>query len=178
MRRVWEFRVSGTEDKPMSIDAPQLGIDFGTTNSAMAWFNPDTKQAEVIFNSEGEGKTPSLVYYGEDEILVGKPVADLLEESEHYEEAERSDIARRIVKSIKRNLLAPPVIPIPGREPVRPVEVVAEILGKLKRDAEEDYDDPAAVRSHYFIDALQAVLGGRELTTTETAPVGCTIKWR
>jgi molecular chaperone DnaK (HSP70) len=136
---VREFRVSGTEDKPMSVDAPHLGIDFGTTNSAMAWFNPDTKQAEVIFNSEGEAKTPSLVYYGEDEILVGQPVADLLEESEHYEEAERSDIVRRIVKSIKRNLLAPPVIPIPGREPVRPVEVVAEILGKLKRDAEEGH---------------------------------------
>jgi molecular chaperone DnaK (HSP70) len=139
LRRVREFRVSGTEDKPMSVDAPHLGIDFGTTNSAMAWFNPDTKQAEVIFNSEGEAKTPSLVYYGEDEILVGQPVPDLLEESEHYEEAERSDIALRIVKSIKRNLLAPPVIPIPGREPVRPVEVVAEILDKLKRDAEEGH---------------------------------------
>ena len=43
---------------------------------------------------------------------------------------------------------------------------------------DDNYDDPAAVRSHYFIDALEATLGGRELTTTETAPVGCTIKWR
>src|SRR5215208_3121904 len=43
---------------------------------------------------------------------------------------------------------------------------------------DDNYDDPAAVRSHYFIDALQAILGGRELTTTETTPVGCTIKWQ
>jgi peroxiredoxin len=43
---------------------------------------------------------------------------------------------------------------------------------------DDNCDDPAAVRSHYFIDALEAVLGGRELTITETAPVGCTIKWK
>ena len=42
---------------------------------------------------------------------------------------------------------------------------------------DDNYDDPAAVRSHYFIGALEAVLGGGELTT-ETAPVGCTIKWK
>lgn len=43
---------------------------------------------------------------------------------------------------------------------------------------DDNYDDPAAVRSHYLIDALEAVLEGRELATTETAPVGCTIKWK
>ena len=43
---------------------------------------------------------------------------------------------------------------------------------------DDNYDDPRAVRSPYFIDALEAVLEGREPATTETAPVGCTIKWR
>jgi hypothetical protein len=43
---------------------------------------------------------------------------------------------------------------------------------------DDNYNDPAAVRSHYFIDALEAILEGRELATTETAPVGCTIKWK
>jgi peroxiredoxin len=43
---------------------------------------------------------------------------------------------------------------------------------------DDNYDDPAAVGSHYLIDAIEAVLGGRELVTTETAPVGCTIKWK
>ena len=43
---------------------------------------------------------------------------------------------------------------------------------------DDDYDDPAAVRSHYLIDALEAVLKGSEPATKETAPVGCTIKWK
>jgi peroxiredoxin len=43
---------------------------------------------------------------------------------------------------------------------------------------DDNYDDPAAVRSHYFIDALKAVIEGRHPLTTETVPVGCTIKWK
>jgi peroxiredoxin len=43
---------------------------------------------------------------------------------------------------------------------------------------DDNYDDPAGVRNHYFIDALEAVLEGREPATIETAPVGCTIKWK
>jgi hypothetical protein len=43
---------------------------------------------------------------------------------------------------------------------------------------DDNYDDPAAVRSHYFIDALEAVLEGRGPATTETSPVWCTIKWK
>jgi peroxiredoxin len=43
---------------------------------------------------------------------------------------------------------------------------------------DDNYEDPKAVRSHYFIDALEAVLEDREPATAETAPVGCTIKWK
>jgi peroxiredoxin len=43
---------------------------------------------------------------------------------------------------------------------------------------DDDYDDPAAVRNHYFRDALEAVLEGRHRLTAETVPVGCTIKWK
>ena len=43
---------------------------------------------------------------------------------------------------------------------------------------DDDYDDPEAVRSPYLIDAIEAILRGREPATTETAPVGCTIKWK
>ena len=42
---------------------------------------------------------------------------------------------------------------------------------------DDNYGEPAAARNHYLIDALEAVLGGREPATTATAPVGCTIKW-
>jgi hypothetical protein len=43
---------------------------------------------------------------------------------------------------------------------------------------DDNYDDPAAVRSHYFSDALEAVLAGKEPPTAETTPVGCTMKWK
>ena len=43
---------------------------------------------------------------------------------------------------------------------------------------DDNYDDPAAVRSHYLREALEAVLEGREPSTAETTPVGCTIKWK
>jgi molecular chaperone DnaK (HSP70) len=55
----------------MGDDEPFIGIDFGTSNSSMAWFNPRTASAEVVRNAEGEDKTPSVVYFGNREILGG-----------------------------------------------------------------------------------------------------------
>lgn len=43
---------------------------------------------------------------------------------------------------------------------------------------DDSYEDPASVKNAYFRDALDAVLAGQEPSTSETAPVGCTIKWR
>lgn len=43
---------------------------------------------------------------------------------------------------------------------------------------DDSYDDSASVKSAYLRDALDAVLAGQEPPTSETAPVGCTIKWR
>lgn len=43
---------------------------------------------------------------------------------------------------------------------------------------DDNYDDPAAVESHYLRQALDAVLSGGEPGTASTKPVGCTIKWR
>lgn len=106
----------------------------------MAWCDPATGRAEVILNEEGEDKTPSLVYFGEDEIIVGKYAEEKLEEVENSTDPqEREEVNQRIVRSIKRNLLDPPIIPLPGREPIRPVEVVAHIMGKLKHDAEQEH---------------------------------------
>src|SRR5215207_366532 len=144
----------------MNTDFLSIGIDFGTTNSRVAWYNPDIGRAEIILNSEGEYKTPSLVYFGEEETLVGKPVEDLLEEAKDYDDpTERADVNQRVVKSIKRNLLNPPVIPIPGREPVRPVEVVAEILGKLRREAEDEHFQEEVERA---VITCPAVLSAQE----------------
>jgi len=43
---------------------------------------------------------------------------------------------------------------------------------------DDNYDDPAAVKIRYLREALDAVLTGAPPRTTETKPVGCTIKWK
>jgi len=104
-----------------------IGIDFGTTTSSMAWVDPRTGEAKVIKNAEGEEKTPSVVYFGEGETLVGSPAEQMLED-----EGER----RRVVLSVKRELVNAPTLALPGRR-VKAVEVAAEVFKKLKRDAED-----------------------------------------
>ena len=52
--------------------------------------------------------------------------------------------------------------------------------GKLQYHGtvDDNYDNPDAVQSAYFRDALDAVLSGEQPATTQTDPVGCTIKWK
>lgn len=40
-----------------------LGIDLGTTNSAIAIWEPETGQARVLHNQEGDRLTPSVVMF-------------------------------------------------------------------------------------------------------------------
>jgi molecular chaperone DnaK (HSP70) len=121
----------------MSDGVPSIGIDFGTTNSSTAWFDPRTGRAEVI-KSQGEDKTPSVVFFGEHETLVGKPADELIEDASN-DRLQREEVFRRTVVSIKRNLIAPPRIALPGGRYVRPVDVVAEVLKNLKREAQEGH---------------------------------------
>jgi len=43
---------------------------------------------------------------------------------------------------------------------------------------DDNYDDPKAVKEHYFRNALVAVIAGKSTPLPETKPVGCTIKWK
>ncbi len=104
-----------------------IGIDFGTTTSSMAWVDPRTGEARIIKNAEGEEKTPSVVYFGDGKPLVGTPAEQMLED-----ENER----RRVVVSVKRELVNAPTLALPGRL-VKAVDVAAAVLAKLKLDAEE-----------------------------------------
>ncbi len=55
----------------MPHDKP-IGIDLGTTNSAMAWVD-ETGRSAMVPNAEGEFITPSVVFFGDSEVVVGKP---------------------------------------------------------------------------------------------------------
>ncbi|MBZ0302828.1 MAG: thioredoxin family protein, partial [Anaerolineae bacterium] len=52
--------------------------------------------------------------------------------------------------------------------------------GKLQYHGapDDNYEDPDAVQQTYFRDALDAVLAGETPALAQTAPQGCTIKWK
>ncbi len=115
-----------------------IGIDFGTTtSSSMAWVDPRSGEARILKNAEGEEKTPSVVYFGAGEPVVGSPAELMLEDDEER---------RRVVTSIKRELVNAPTLALPGRR-VKAVEVAAAVFAKLKRDAEALYFQQPVTRA-------------------------------
>jgi actin-like ATPase involved in cell morphogenesis len=113
-----------------------IGIDFGTSNSAVCWWNPRTNAPEVIRNEHGEEKTPSVVYRGVDGTLVGKPALDQLADVAHMDEEERLDVLGRTFMSVKRLLKDNLPLALPDGEMVTPVELASDILYALKQSAE------------------------------------------
>src|SRR5262245_4938937 len=109
--------------------APFIGIDFGTCNSSAAWFNPRAGQAEPLLNAEGEDKTPSVVYFGLSETVVGR----------HAEERLGSPQDRRLVLTAIKRDLAKPRVWMLGQRRVTPLVAATLVLAKLKRDAEETH---------------------------------------
>lgn len=97
-----------------------LCIDLGTTFSVMAYID-ETGKPVVIRNEENEKTTPSLVFVDDGEITVGR-----------HAESQMLKNEEKVIKMIKRAM---------GQEDftiigMTPSEVSAEILKKLKRDAE------------------------------------------
>src|SRR5881397_1287137 len=106
-----------------------VGIDLGTTNSVVSVL--EAGEPVVIPNAEGSRTTPSVVGFSKTgEILVG-------------EVAKRQAITNpdRTVRSIKRQMGHKDwSIDIDGKR-WTPQEISAQILGKLKRDAESYLGD-------------------------------------
>ncbi|MFP3159479.1 MAG: Hsp70 family protein, partial [Hydrogenobaculum sp.] len=124
-----------------------LGIDLGTTNSVVAVMIGG--EPVVIANQEGARLTPSIVSYTkEKEVLVGDPAKrravldpeNTIYESKRfigrkYEEAldEAKRVSYKVVPDDKQD--AAFEIPNIGRK-VRPEEIGAQVLKKLKEAAE------------------------------------------
>ena len=103
-----------------------IGIDLGTTNSCVAVL--EGGKASVITNAEGERTTPSVVSYKNGEIKVGTVAKN--------EAITSSDV----VRSNKRYIGTDHKFHVNGKD-VTPVEVSAQILMKLKKDAEAYLND-------------------------------------
>jgi molecular chaperone DnaK len=113
------------EEQVMS-DKIIIGIDLGTTFSAVAYVNEHGKP-EIISNREGERTTPSVVFFEEGS---GSPIVG--------REARNMAIIepRRTVRFVKREMGNPSFrVNIDGKE-YFPEDLSALILKKLKNDAE------------------------------------------
>lgn len=121
-----------------------VGIDLGTTNSCIATL--EGGQPTVIVNAEGQRTTPSVVAFGKNgEILVG-------------DVAKRQAVTNvdRTISSVKRHMGTDWTTEIDGKK-WTPQEISAQILMKLKRDAEaflgEEVTDAVITCPAYFDDA-------------------------
>lgn len=123
-----------------------LGIDLGTTNTVVAYFAGE--KPEIIPNDVGDRITPSVVYFSEDDVYVGK-------------KARRAAGLNpdRSVFSIKRHMGTSYRVSI-DEDQHTPQEVSACILQKIKEDAENFLGEPCpqAVITvpAYFTDAQRS----------------------
>jgi len=121
-----------------------IGIDLGTTNSAVAVM--EGGEAVIIPNAEGNRTTPSVVAFTKDgERLVG-------------ETAKRQAITNpeRTILSIKRHMGSDYKVEVDGKS-YSPEEISAMILQKIKADAEsylgETVTDAVITVPAYFTDS-------------------------
>ncbi|MCA1783422.1 MAG: molecular chaperone DnaK [Dermatophilaceae bacterium] len=124
--------------------ARAVGIDLGTTNSAVAVL--EGGEPTIIANAEGGRTTPSVVAFSKSgEVLVG-------------EIAKRQAVTNidRTVRSVKRHIGKDWKSPEIDGKAYTPQEISARILQKLKRDAEsylgETVTDAVITVPAYFDD--------------------------
>ena len=141
-----------------------VGIDLGTTNSVVSVL--EGGEPVVIPNAEGQRTTPSVVAFSKaGEILVG-------------EVAKRQAITNpdRTVRSVKRQMGTGWTIKVDNKA-WTPQEISAQILTKLKRDAEAYLGDKVAQAvitvPAYFGDAQrQATKEAGEIAGLEVLRLG------
>jgi molecular chaperone DnaK len=144
-----------------------LGIDLGTTNSAMAVYT--SGEASIIANKEGKNTTPSVVAYTDKgEVLVGdsaKRQAVTNPEKTIYSikrimglmcDEEKANEAKERLPYHVINRSGACAIEVAGKT-YTPQEISAKILIKMKEDAEaylgETVNDAVITVPAYFNDA-------------------------
>lgn len=110
--------------KPAGNPAIAIGIDLGTTFSAVASMDADGKPV-AFENTTGELITPSVVYFEDEGTIVGKEAARVaLVEPDRVAECAKRDMGKKFYRKTLNGEMVPP-------------EVISSIiLRSLKADAE------------------------------------------
>ncbi len=135
-----------------------IGIDLGTTRSAVAQYANDEPQ--IIENAEGERVSPSIVAFDDGERLVGKPAKNQVLTNQ-----------ANTVTSIKRHMGEDHTVELDGDD-YTPQEISSMILQKLKQDAEakigEEVDKAViTVPAHFDDTQRQATKDAGEIAGLE-----------
>ena len=144
-----------------------IGIDLGTTNSCVAVM--EGGKAKIIENAEGSRTTPSIVAYTNNETLAGQPAKrQAITNSKNTLFAIKRLIGRKFDdKEVQKDIKLAPYkivkadngdawVEVNGKA-LSPQEVSAQILRKLKKDAEaylgETVTDAVITVPAYFNDS-------------------------
>ena len=123
-----------------------LGIDLGTTNSAMAVM--EGSEPEILVNAEGDRTTPSIIAYTQDgETLVGQPAKrQAVTNPQNTLFAIKRLIGRRFQdEEVQRDVSIMPFkiiaadngdawVEVKGQK-MAPPQISAEVLKKMKKTA-------------------------------------------
>lgn len=128
-----------------------IGIDLGTTNSAMAVM--EGSEPEILVNAEGDRTTPSVVGFGKDgERTVGKAAKNKAVTNPENtiasvkrfigrSFAETGEEQKTVAYNVKNGNGGRAVVDIDGKD-YMPEEVSAMVLQKIKADAEKRIGEP------------------------------------
>lgn len=122
-----------------------IGIDLGTTNSAVAFM--EGGEAKIIPNAEGNRTTPSIVAHKDGSIIVGTPAkrqaitnpAGTIFSAKRFIGRNFDEVKDEIASvpyEVVKGKDGAALIKFDGKE-VRPEEIGAHVLMKLKDDAEK-----------------------------------------
>ena len=114
-----------------------VSIDFGTSNCAASWINPNTGIPEVVrFKDSGSEKLPSVVHIADSgKITVGVTPYNNLEEASRMDGEERDEIINNTITSIKTKMMKGNVTLHYGKS-YGDDEIISFILKKVKEQIE------------------------------------------
>ena len=121
--------MEANKDNMSSTPPPAVGIDLGTTYSAVARLD-DLGRPQTLINQEGDKTTPSVMLFEDNEVVIGKEaVKAMATDMELIAECPKRDLGHRMFHKV-----------IGGRQ-YPPEALEAWILNKMRMDAVRQIGD-------------------------------------
>lgn len=141
----------------------EIGIDLGTSNSLIGYFDPETGESKLITNRFGHVLTPSVVSVDEQNNVIVGEIA----------KARRITNPTETVSAFKR-FMGSEMVYLCGKKSFTPIELSSFVLSALKKDAEDFLNekiDQVVISVPAYFNAFQ-----REATISAAKLAGLTVR--